>query len=490
MNELARNLVLRHLNRPEYVPYPEGLLSDMYWSIFEVAGWRAGDGGGAKARGLIYDADGQTGGLNWTLESTRPGPDISKWKDGLRRSSLAVVDNGDPIAEAITASLLGIRSKQARRRPATPLSPNIGLLQNRIGIMAKARPQNISEIIEEMYRLGAASGPESVTETDSACGRLGRAAARRLDSDDFLRTIDEAVRLGIFPQEKVNRRAVGEEGAVTHRENCLPPNNPFVWFHRSWSRLTSDVWVDALPARRWADWATAVLRTAIGFGFLWEMYWYESIARHILGVGRTGAADHSLATIWVSTRARPVMDWEPSSSSVERRDVSSSMKALVEKGVAIRLVLDEMIGEDSEETVDEAVRRLAGDSDARDDLERALQREGGATGSAKNFWEAVRYSLGIRDESGSFPDYYGVLRKRGRRYLLIDPETEWVAVIASLTCGIPSDRSTLREVRNELSCLGLQPSVSELVLQLERAGLARSSPDADDAVYVEAAYGG
>lgn len=490
MNGLARNLVLRHLNRPEYVPYPEGLLSDMYWSIFEVAGWEAGDGVGTKVRGLIYDADGQDGGRNWTLESTRPSADVSRWKDGLRRSSLAVVDNGDSIAEAIASSLLGIRSKKARRRPATPLSPNIGLLQNRVGIMAKSRPQNLSEIIEEMYRLGAASSLGSGTETDSAGGRLGRAAARRLDNDDFLRTIDEAVRLGIFPQEIVNRRTVGDEVTVTHRENCLPPDNPFVWFHRNWSRLTSDEWVDALPARRWADWATAVLRTAIGFGFLWEMHWYETIGRHILGVGPTGAADQSLATIWGSTRSRPVMDWEPSSSSVERRDVSSSMKALVEKGVAVRLVLDEMIEKDSEETIDEAVRRLAGDAKARQQLEGALQREVGATGSAKNFWEAVRYSLGIREESGSFADYYGVLRRRGRRYLLIDPETEWVAVIASLTCGIPSNRSTLREVQNELSCLGLQPSVSELVLQLERAGLARSSPDADDAVYVEAAYGG
>ena len=111
-------------------------------------------------------------------------------------------------------------------------------------------------------------------------------------------------------------------------------------------------------------------------------------------------------------------------------------------------------------------------------------------GSKENHWEAIRYSLGTRKETGLDADHYGFLQKVGRKFLIIQPTSEWIAVVASLSCSRPDQRCTIREVRTEMESLGLRPSVSELMLQLERAGLARSSPDADDGVYVEAAFGG
>lgn len=490
MIENASNLLLHDLKRPEYVPYPEGFLSDMYWSIFSVDGWedRVGETD-SRILGLIYDSEGQDGGKKVFLQSTRPTPDDERWPEGLRSAGLSMIDHRELKSRAITASLLGVRAGLARRRPSSPLSPNIALLQNRYGIFAKSGPPNLVAIVEEIYRLGALSNGVLPENVESASSLLVRAAQHRLDQDDFLRTIDQAVMLGIFPNGRVEARPQDQQFAGLTEQSLLPIDNPFSWFYRSWNRLTSNEWIDALPAKRWSDWATTLIRNAVGFGYLWEMRWCELIARRIIAVRNGANADDSLRSICRSMQAVPLVSWEPTSSSVERRDVASSLKALVERGVHVRRILADLIPkENTEETVDKALARISGNSDATEQLALALERDEGFTSPAKNLWETVRYALGIRLETGQFADHYGLLRRRGKRYLMIDPDTEWIAVVASMACGSPSLRCTLSEVRSELSMLGLEPSVSELLLQLERSGLARSSPDADDAVYVEAAF--
>jgi hypothetical protein len=113
---------------------------------------------------------------------------------------------------------------------------------------------------------------------------------------------------------------------------------------------------------------------------------------------------------------------------------------------------------------------------------------GSAPQKKSNLWEAIRYSLMVRDESGPYADHYGILRSRGSRYLIPDPGTEWIAVVASLCCPGPSSQTDLGEVMRSLRELGLRPELSEVVNLLERAGLARGSADADQGVIVESAF--
>ena len=60
--------------------------------------------------------------------------------------------------------------------------------------------------------------------------------------------------------------------------------------------------------------------------------------------------------------------------------------------------------------------------------------------------------------------------------------------MASLTMDEPGKSTTLRELSLSLNKLGLRPTIKELVVQLELAGLARGSADADGAVVVRSAY--
>jgi hypothetical protein len=84
-------------------------------------------------------------------------------------------------------------------------------------------------------------------------------------------------------------------------------------------------------------------------------------------------------------------------------------------------------------------------------------------------------------------DLYGFLTGVGQ-WQRADPSPEWIAVIASLSMSSPGAESTAGAVEDDLKRLGLRPPLEELVERLERAGLAASSPDAEEAVRVRCAY--
>ena len=105
----------------------------------------------------------------------------------------------------------------------------------------------------------------------------------------------------------------------------------------------------------------------------------------------------------------------------------------------------------------------------------------------KTVWEAVKYTLTERDSSGN-KDFYGFMKTISRKYTIIDPGTEWLAVISSLAIDNPGGTGKLGTVLNELERLGLRPSVSEMTRYLESAGLAHSAADADTAVLIESAF--
>jgi hypothetical protein len=136
-------------------------------------------------------------------------------------------------------------------------------------------------------------------------------------------------------------------------------------------------------------------------------------------------------------------------------------------------------GDQSIEEVIDAIRR---DEDLRSKFSEALSGEH----TNENLHFLVKSMLDPRGES----DEYSLFKPVGKStsWKLVDPDTEWVATMASLAASGPGKSTTLREFRSSLRKLGLQPSKREVLSHLERAGLARGAHDADEAVRIRSAY--
>jgi hypothetical protein len=486
---LAKDLVL-NLNRPEYVPYSEHFISDLLWSAATVPGWSNSDAASYDSSksilGLIYDAEGQTS-KKIHLITTRPERGDERWVSALRLSGVLVDNNEEKVAAAISDALFGIRSAGAKRRPITPVTPVAALLQNRYGVFMKAGPPDVAGIIEQMYRLGALGSSESsVGSSDLAVMRLHDAFNLRLQRDPFLASLNSAIAGGILPTgaaPEVDYTRVVDSGG-SEASGILGSQTPFSWFRASWQALTSEEWVCALSARRWIDWATTVLRIAYGFGYLWEMRWYDTLARSIVQ-SQGNVSDRSIEDVLSVVSATGTLLWVDSQHPISERDIASSTRNLIARGVAIRGVLSDSIGA-SEVSATEFLRTAGLDTELVDRLKDALNPK--FASAANNLWEAIKYTLMGRDSEGDFADHYGFLKTYGRRFTVIDPATEWIAVVVSLSCGSPGRKSNLGTIQDSLRSLGLAPGLRELSTRLEMAGLSRSTPDADVGMFVEPAF--
>ncbi|MFZ4122892.1 MAG: hypothetical protein ACOYKM_14665 [Caulobacterales bacterium] len=104
-----------------------------------------------------------------------------------------------------------------------------------------------------------------------------------------------------------------------------------------------------------------------------------------------------------------------------------------------------------------------------------------------NLREAVWYALLGRPAENDGSDLYSLLRYESRRYLVVDPGSEWAAVMVSLLAG-PGGHTTVRDLVNDLRLLGLRVSLPEVLQDVERSGLAELAADADLAVTLRSAF--
>lgn len=466
--------LLTGLPRPEYVAAPEVLISSLAWSVLEVSGSRDS----TRPLALAYRTDGRTS-TTIDFRSTRPSAEkMPQWSGALLDAGLEGIEDGSALGLAVANSIAGVRARRAKGQAATPLTPALALLQNASGMMGKAKPPRIDLILEAMYSLGRSPSDGAAGET--AAGRWKEAAERRLRGDALLRSIDRAA------QEELLGGVMGEReerdlSAV--RIGALSGETPFTWFATSWDKLTSEEWVDALPARRWVDWATTVLRSAISFGYLWEARFYEAIARKVVdGQVLEETFDGQALVDGIGT----LIPWVNRREKVTVRDISTNLKSTIRRGDHVRVVLKAWLKDvDPSLSMEEGLRKMAEDPEVVDRLQGALVA---SQESGTNTSEAVRYSLLTRERSGPFADHYGLLVTRGTRYLLVEPATEWIAVIASLATPGPGQRATIGDLHRSLSQLGLNPDFQELTGLLEASGLARGSADADQAVIYQSAY--
>lgn len=467
----AHNLILQ-VNRPQYVSVPEGFISALAWKVFESSDVEPKDGG--KPIALMFKVKKATT-KTVDLRTTAPeGTELRGYGEHLVKSGIATnLKNYDDLAAAVVNSVAGVQAEKSANQAASPITAGFALMQNMRGVQRTKNPPDLAEVLEALFNLGLAAD-----ESSSGVARLWLDAAdHRRKIDDLLRIMDDATRQHLFadaPRERLFDSDSGREPGLG-----LFAGTPFSWFAGAWKKLTSPEWVEALPSRVWVDWATTILRLALGQGFLWEAAWYETIARRVLA---------SKPTTWLDLRGDipEILPWKSSRSSVGVRDVAPLLLWRIHRGAAIRKILMDWFSSEgrSELQISDAFRDMCQDHNLTDDLTAAL---GSRQRTAVNIWEAVRYALMTRDASGPFADYYGLLRSNGR-YLTVEPGTEWMAVVASLACGTPGATSDVATLMLDLEELGLRPELGDLISLLEKAGLARGSADADQGVLIQSAF--
>ncbi len=387
-------------------------------------------------------------------------------------------------AHAIANSIVGIEINKTETRLAVPLGKGLAAIQNDRGIGGHHNPWNIGEAITEFYEIGylSASKVEREVNFSPPQERWLRSAEWRTSEDAVLGGIDASF-------TSLYHGALTKKPDTGTADRYLPRRfgeiNPFLWFVRTWDNLNNDAWVKALPARQWTDWATAVLRLALGLGNLWIIRWYSEIAKSIL------LSDEQ--TDWTELLKRvdstPLIPWIPSTQKITERNVWPDLNKQILRYTDLRVALKNALEAltDKETTVEEFFKLSSANQNVREDFEMAMQSE-----KSKQARDFVRYALQARQEENINADYYGLLKRRGGKlnaqYTIVEPGTELIAVIASLNSEEPSSETSLKQVTQSLRLLGLKWDRKELIQLLQEAGLVKGSPDADEGVIVRTAY--
>jgi hypothetical protein len=478
------------LRRPQYPPSPDLLQVALAWSLVEPT---------SGLPGLMFNHDeppGRKRARRFEIAFTAPGvPDAhlpggiassatqrqAAWHQAARKALRTELEEAGPALEKAVQGLSGQRS---RSTVASPLTPSLARMQDLRGAMAVENPPDFAAIIETLYQLG------DPTNTTTAAATWAAAMDARLRRFPILRGLDDSASqlLNGLWSPRIERR--GSSGPATPRWWHLDSRTPFHWFRLSWNALCMN-WATALPPRRWTEWASAVLRTALGFGYLWECAFFLSLARHALTAGEVDQDSRWSATHrHLFAAAPPLIIWEAGGGNI-----GGSLDALVTRGLACRALLLNLAqglgppdGESMRDAFDHVARRVqAADATLKDDLQRAAAGSVSA-GGLKNLRETVRYALIARDAGDGLVDHYGFLRSEGRRGVHVQPSGEWVVLMAALAAGGPGRHCRLDDVQRHIAMLGVRPRVDVLCKELERAGLAEGSADGDGGVRVHPAF--
>jgi hypothetical protein len=243
---------------------------------------------------------------------------------------------------------------------------------------------------------------------------------------------------------------------------------------------------------------------AFGFSYIWEATWYQAIAsvvtststelnhgeKRLYGVQVGGTKleivdlDFVLRTPKMTNHS--AMPWKDADLGVSFRDVAPTVRNGLSRGLKIRQILETAIQELPDLSIEETLYELRKNDRVRKDLTDALKEK--YLNQTKSLYEAVKYTLLIRNQNGESADFYGLLKTVKPRFTIIEPATEWIAAISSLAINSPRGHGNLGTLRTSLERLGLRPTVAELTRYLEVAGLAESTADADTAVSIVSAY--
>lgn len=467
---MTKSSLILPLNRPQYVALPEGFLSAIAWGGYQNLPKIDGATQALKFRGV--SSLGKSLKVVFTDPSRPDDAELGKvFRKNLENLGINIAEDGAPLAEAVANSILGIQPQGGKTIPASPMTPNLALLQNLEAISGSANPVGLAEILETIFSLGDTS-----TSKDTVASLWRNAMEVRLTTSTLLNTIDSALfeTLTVFSDLKEKPR---QQKAVFSGWADSLENSPFTWFNKSWRTITSESWVQTLPPRVWTDWATTVLRMGYGLAYLWETAWYVSIARTVIG-GYSGKPKQ------IVSRMDQILPWRKLDAGTEVRDVNSKIISRAESSLRIREAIEAWSSKQTSEfdSMEDEIEALSKDTEVLKKFSDAL-RPMNASDPTQRLREAIFYSLQTRDEE----DFFGLLSKRGK-YKLPEPGIEWIAAMSSLAIGEPGRKSDLATIKSHLNEAGLEPNLDELTKLLEVAGLARSSADSDQGMVVEAAF--
>ncbi|WP_176442999.1 hypothetical protein [Tropicimonas sediminicola] len=478
-------------------------MSELAWSLTDSTS-PSSSGKQTTPRGLAYAATSQAAlreSVAAGLELTRPTRSdarFSAMKETLDRELRIRDDNAaELIATVLLDELAAPASRGAKRTSATPLTIETALLQDRRGVTGKKNPANIARILEQLYALGGGEGTVA-TGWQAALVNAGTSGLPRWGALAFETIVPSS---SIDLAKKLASGTLDANGPVERRPAWLGTSrpSPYRWFARSWYRLCHGGWIEAMPRRRWTDWASCVARTAIATGFLFEMHVARRLAAALLASDDSAKAVEDI--LGDGLALLPWNDQLPLSTS----DVGPVINRLAGAGTACLDLIEQLTK--AEGGMSEAIKidpieehdrarnglagwlanarsQVAGETDIAEAVTEALSS--GVVGGARNTRETIRYSLLDRGTDGG-TDLYALLRRSGK-FTRVEPGQEWLVTVASLCADGPGGLARLGDLRNSLAELGIQASTPTIISLLEKYGMARSSHDADDALEIQAGF--
>lgn len=500
------------LPRPEYAKQTESLLTDLLWRS---------EGSSLAAAGLIAELAQlrSAPGFNQTIEPDRLVP--QRRHGGSQRlqetfplakttntSSLILQPSGaaSPV-NALLRSSLAPRARGDKSDACVPIHPSIVALQTLHGLVNKDGPSNLAKAIETMAWLGGASTLGSAASsflalytTQPADPKQGLTGL----TDSLLPEIARQVWLRLpgqvnaapatWPAWPDVRPAVPTPLAAS--PVALHSRTPFRWFWQKWQTLCVQGWYDALPARRFTDWALCLLRTGLAFSYVWEAEFFcrlhECFSLSAQGATPQDALQRVRSLLEEGTILASI---EPFSIPASQKDVWKSLSELIAKGYEARkAIIDWQTMQDSVPPAGNSISEKLQNwltsiqSNSFTTLSPRLQI---GKRTANNQKEFVRYLMLPRssdDDLVDQADFYYLARTNSSRSVWLHPGPEWLVVIASLLCQKPGGHCTLGQLIDDLAILGIQVERSVLVTLLEQAGLSTDSPDADNAIVIRAGF--
>lgn len=421
------------------------------------------------------------------VASTRPASGtapLQRFSRALARNSMLTPERADVLATACLDALRGVGQENKRGMSAVPVTLQSALLQDPAGLLGKANPPDFAAAFEEFWHLGGGPRGGVLDNLQRVHARITRGSGAIRQFLELLnRSLSEANVHGPFLDQPImlneGERDLSLPAIPKWWTPAIRNASPFSWFVLAWNRLCSDEWVDALPPRRWVDWASGVFRMATGMAYLWE-------AKALAALVRSSRRGDSWQPNWIENAlALPILEWRDE-GTVSARDVRGAMDALISTGEQLR---DKLARINTRHELDsEGLWQYLAEACREPDFTAVLSGTGESLSSEKNLLETVRYALATRRSTTEDTDQYGFLELRGTRYWVPDPSTEWTAMIASLAAEGPGRTVRLREVRRSLRALGIEVSVPTLTRALEATGLTRGSSDAEQALLVSTAY--
>jgi hypothetical protein len=472
-----KNLLL-NLPRPEYPSNPEILLASLGWELLG----RESSLGMDKNLGQVYKS--VKAGGRFRVNSIVPPDRDENWNGVVHKAHKAGLDKtGDDlnIVSSLLNSMIGTKPGGASAYSCIPINTEMVYFQDLRGIYKKQNPPRLGKIFNSLFSFGTINVHKNNQSAAHIWFESLNAVEKSSSFDNFLEKYSSSLR------PPMNG---GTSGIKDTLDYVKPPvwfpkeGTPFHWFGSAWLSLCTNNWIQYMPPRRWVDWSSCVLRTALGICYLWESRYYRNLGYSLIS-GKLDADG-------ILGKNSDLFNWSDNRTKPSIRNENGNLNLLIADGQKVRKCLESFVGEYPDtpdvEDLNEIVNWLH--EHIKPEHKERLQKcfNHGIDGDSRLTHETVVYSLLNRNEWGEYADLYGVLKRVKRIFRVFEPSPEWLTVIASLSTDPITNRTTYSSLKDEINSLGIGFSKSVLIAELERLGLSKVLNDADDAIEIKAAF--